>query len=97
MERGEVCNKGDQIQPSFVWVRTCPSMAECALPCFFVLISEVRSSPVEHGESYLRVIDREVDISLEGGHPPSSSTLKAHYKYKGCMSFISELNDQRWT
>ena len=26
---------------------------------------------------------------------PSSNALKAYYKYKSCMSFIWELNDQR--
>lgn len=99
MERGEVCNTDDQMQSSFVWVRTCPLMAECPLPCFFLLISEVKSSPGEHGKSYLKVIDKEVDTSLEG-HLPSSRALKAHYKYlnahykyKGCVSFIWVWND----
>lgn len=43
--------------------------------------------------SYMvRVFDGEVDsTSLEGRYLPSSSVLKAHYKYKHCVSLICEL------
>ena len=33
---------------------------------------------------------------IEGRYLPSSSTVNVNYKYKGSVSFIWELNDQRW-
>jgi hypothetical protein len=52
---------------------------------------------VEYGKLELRVMDREVENnSLKGRYLPSSSALKAYYKHKCCVSFIWELDDQRW-
>lgn len=50
---------------------------------------------MERGRLQLGVIDRGVHTkSLERGYLSSSSALEAHYKYKGFVSSIWELNDQ---
>lgn len=90
----EVCNSADQVQTP------CENLSFSGLVSFALFISPDlwRAAQVEQGKSYLKVIDREVDIvSLEGRYLPSSGTLKAYYKYKGFfLSFVWELNNQRW-
>jgi hypothetical protein len=56
----------------------------------------VRVAQAGDDRSYLGVIYREGDkIAIEDCYLPSSSA-KAYYKYKSFMSFIWELNNQRW-
>ena len=58
---------------------------------------ELRLAQEEHGILQLMVIESEVHTNtIEGRYLPSSSALKAYNKYKICMSFIWEPNDQRW-
>ena len=56
----------------------------------------VRVAQVQHGKSYLGVIDSEVDrIAWSVDTCPALVLFKAYYKYKSFVSFIWELNDQK--
>ena len=58
----------------------------------------MRAAQAQHGQSYLRVILRAVDITAERVDIcPVLVLAKTYYKYKSFVSFIWELNDQRWS
>jgi hypothetical protein len=57
---------------------------------------ELRAAQMEHGKSYCGVIGREIDIIAERVDMcPALLLTKVYYKFKGCVSFMLKLNNQR--